>query len=547
LVSADLRDGTVRDGEGQDRDQLPVDEDEQAREAVDGIGSLPRWFVVRRYRRERQQPATTLKRVAPKNRNSSKRKTQRHGLSGNPQRRAEQLQQDRSVHQGQQGLDLLSGMDVDSLRDLAYRLAGGADEAPWWRDSHERVLQKARALDWPSSLSGIEDQACELVGGQFYDNLQAHEGGHHQAQWLRALVEYVGAALREAVIGGGDWLPLWTLLYGVALTTPEPAAADEQETALREEFPDVKDPRATALAELEKAETLLSSSERLVVTPLSLPVSAARPAGLPLVARDAYGSRFLVAAPFGYHADVPDHWYAWDVDACWVVSVVGAGTFGSAQEALAEWRGAVGAAAGSELSQAAPGLVAVLFAPCLQTGVLADMLQGNEPRELIRELYRMRHRARVLAGPPADADTGWDEAGETGQSGPPAQAQKAFLAWYRARHPKAPKGVTVTAEMIMDEWGPGLPPDERSFYACSPFRVLMTAHLIGNAYEPAHASRVIRLLPEWTEWCAQQSGIPASLAASSIAAARGAVDALDKQDAEELPDPADTTPFRHQE
>jgi hypothetical protein len=57
----------------------------------------------------------------------------------------------------------------------------------------------------------------------------------------------------------------------------------------------------------------------------------------------------------------------------------------------------------------------------------------------------------------------------------------------------------------------------------------------------------LRSLPEWTEWCAQQSGISASLAAPSIAAARSTADALDKQDPEDLPDPADTTPFRHQE
>jgi hypothetical protein len=75
----------------------------------------------------------------------------------------------------------------------------------------------------------------------------------------------------------------------------------------------------------------------------------------------------------------------------------------------------------------------------------------------------------------------------------------------------------------------------------------VTAHLLGTGYEPAHAGRAIRLLPEWTQWCAQQSGISGDLAAPSIAAARGAADALDKQDAEELPDPADTMPFRHQE
>lgn len=75
----------------------------------------------------------------------------------------------------------------------------------------------------------------------------------------------------------------------------------------------------------------------------------------------------------------------------------------------------------------------------------------------------------------------------------------------------------------------------------------MTAHLIGNGYEPACASRAIRLLPEWTLWCAEQSWLPGNLAAPSIAAARTAADALDKQDAEEQPDPVDTTLFRHQE
>jgi hypothetical protein len=441
--------------------------------------------------------------VAPKNRNSGKRKKQRHGLSGNPQRRAEQLEKDRPerpARQGQQGLDLLPGSQADSLRDLAYLLAGGAEEAPWWRGSHERVLQKARALDWPSRALDIEERTCDLVGGQFYDNLQAHDRGHHQAQWLRSLVERAGAALHKAITDGGDWQPLWTLLYGVALTTPESAAEGEQESALREEFPDVKDPHAVAVGELAKASILLS--ERSVVASPGFPDSAARLVGVPLVARDAYGSRFLVAAPFGYEADAPDHWYAWDVDACWVVSVVGAGMFRSADEALAEWRGAVGTVADSELSPDAPGLVAGLLGPCLQTGVLAYMLHGNEPRELIRELYRMRRRARALGGAafgaadgtPANWDIGGDKAtGDVDQFGRPTGAHKAFLAWYRTRHPGAPKGITATAETIIGEWGPGHHLDERSFYACSPFRVAMTAHMIGNDYDPAHASLAIRL------------------------------------------------------
>ena len=257
--------------------------------------------------------------------------------------------------------------------------------------------------------------------------------------------------------------------------------------------------------------------ERSVVPALGSPDSGARPVGVPLVARDAYGSRFLVAAPFGYEAGVPDHWYAWDVDACWAVSVTGAGTFGSADEAMAEWRGSVGAGACSELSPGNFGLVAGLLRPCLQTGVFADMLHGDEPRELIREMYRMRRRACALPGRypargTAHSPTGTRRAPRKWTSSVGRGAHRAFRAWYRARHPDAPKGIVATADTIIGEWGPGRPLDERSFYACSPFRVAMTAHLIGNDYEPSYANRAIRLLPEWTQWCAEQSGIPENLA-----------------------------------
>jgi hypothetical protein len=57
-------------------------------------------------------------------------------------------------------------------------------------------------------------------------------------------------------------------------------------------------------------------------------------------------------------------------------------------------------------------------------------------------------------------------------------ARKAFLDWYRARPPSAPKGIGATADTIIGEWGPSHHLDERSFHACSPFRVAMTAHLI---------------------------------------------------------------------
>jgi hypothetical protein len=121
---------------------------------------------------------------------------------------------------------------------------------------------------------------------------------------------------------------------------------------------------------------------------------------------DAYGSRFLLVAPFSYDREAPDHWYAWDIDSCWLLTVVGAGVFGSAEDALAEWQLAVGPAAGSALSPSAPEATARLLdlpgdraavahaggkrAPGTHPGVLPAPAAGPRPRR------RHGHRVRGL-------------------------------------------------------------------------------------------------------------------------------------------------------
>src|SRR5689334_25383395 len=95
-------------------------------------------------------------RVASKKRRSGKGKEPRQGISGNPQRRAEQLAQRRQAVADEPDLpplvlDFRSGKPEDSpLRDLAYALVGGAEPRPWWGESHQRILAAARALTWPS-------------------------------------------------------------------------------------------------------------------------------------------------------------------------------------------------------------------------------------------------------------------------------------------------------------------------------------------------------------------------------------------------------------
>ena len=81
----------------------------------------------------------------------------------------------------------------------------------------------------------------------------------------------------------------------------------------------------------------------------------------------------------------------------------------------------------------------------------------------------------------------------------------AFLDWYATRHEDVPEAVTEATGTILGEWGPRENPDERSFYACSPHRIEMAAHLIREGYFVDYANPALRLLPEWTEWCIEQS------------------------------------------
>ena len=472
--------------------------------------------------------------MAAKKRRSGRGKGPRQGISGNPQRRAEQLAQRRPA--------IADEPDLSSLRNLAYALAGGAEPSPWWDESHQRIIASARALAWPSRLVDLETQACRIVGDEFYERLNSEPAGLHPSQWLGALAEATGAALRASVDDRtGDWPQLWALLSGLALTMPPGDIQSETAKLARETFPDIKDPYETVLAEAGQAAKLLA--DRGLAVGVERSADGSRAVGDPLIACDAYGSRFLIVAPFGYDGEAPDHWYAWDIDSCWILYVVGARVFGSAQDALAEWQHAVGPAAGTALSPSAPELTARLLAPCLATGPMSDMLQGGEPRELIREYYRLRRRASVLV--PSAGVTAASSAAASSDGDDPGLAREAFLGWYAARHGDAPQDAADAVDMILYEWGPR--PEERWRYACSPHRIEMTARLIRDGYVPGYANAALRLLPEWTQWCIEQSGLTGDLAARSRAAALTEAMALVDEDTNASAVGQDEAPFRRQE
>jgi len=429
--------------------------------------------------------------VASKKRKSGKptQRGQGKGLSGNPQRRAQQLQ------------------DRDAAKRLRQRSQWAGTSAPgsqrtwpWWAESHETVLAQVRATKWPSRLLHIETLAGRLAGDEFHARVNAPGPGTGltPAGWLRALAETAMNAMAADLVGEGKaWPRLWAFCCG--------------------------------LADEEGAEELTAEADEFTgrgVTPVpGIPVPWYQPTegSDALAARDAYGGRFLVTAPFSDPAQpaAADHWYAWDLDWCANGLVVAAGVHDSADGALAEWRAAVGpAGATAELAPCPAELGIRLLVPALDYSLQADSVFGDEPAEFFREVPRLFRRTAALAAAlgrllPRQQSGGLADARDG--------AIEDFLDWH-AGHAWNPPGARAAAEdaleLILSEWGPDVPPDERAFYACSPHRIETCASVLRDTYEPDPISKALLLLPDWVQWCATKTGLNGEFADRALAAAR---------------------------
>jgi hypothetical protein len=429
--------------------------------------------------------------VASKKRKSGKptRRGQAKGLSGNPQRRAQQLQ-DRGAATGLRQQPWSAGTSAHgSLRTW-----------PWWAESHERVLAQVRATEWPSRLLDIETLAGRLAGDEFHAQVNASGPGTglNPAGWGRTLAEMALEAMAADLAGEGkDWPRLWAFCCG--------------------------------LANEEGAEELAAEADEFAdrgVTPVpGIPVPWYQPtkSSAVLAARDAYGSRFLLVAPFSDPAQpaAADHWYAWDLDWCALDLVVAAGVHDSADSALAEWRAAVGpAAVTAELAPCPAELGIRVLVPALDYSLQAESVLGDEPAEFFREVPRLFRRAAVLAASlgrllPRQQSGGLADARDG--------AIEEFLDW-QAGHAWNSPGARAAAEdaldLILAEWGPDAPPDERAFYACSPHKIEACAAVLRDTYEPGPVNQALLLLPDWVQWCARKTELGAEFADRALAAAR---------------------------
>lgn len=74
-----------------------------------------------------------------------------------------------------------------------------------------------------------------------------------------------------------------------------------------------------------------------------------------------------------------------------------------------------------------------------------------------------------------------------------------FLDWRAGDSADGRDQAAEALELLLAEWGPDAPADERAFYACSPHRIQACASILRDSYEPGWVDKALPLLPGWTQ------------------------------------------------
>ncbi|KII00010.1 hypothetical protein LP52_03415 [Streptomonospora alba] len=484
--------------------------------------------------------------MSPKKR-SNKGKRGGAQVSGNPQKRAEQAAEREArppVFDGGDepappmpdwglGVDWASG-SADAPPTLGQ--APVEPPHPGWAESHHRVLERAHEAEIPGSPLALDTLTCELVGRAYVEGLKEADrefdllieseeakeideselferaeqlSGYDSdpVGWLDLLAESAAREITDAA-KTPRWESPWMLLRGMMAWVPY--VPDSESGSPLE---------AASMALMEAGQRLLDDGA-LPRLPDPLQDLRPQPTAWPLVLHDAYGSRAALMAPFAYGDERHDpHWYCWDIDRCAGELVLSAGVFGSAEEAAAQWRTAVGDSAPADAApQRCSGQEAAdLLEIAMDTHLLAGMRIGNEDDGLVVEQFRSAARAEEVS-------ISFEDRLPLPQAGPESESHHGaedFRAWYTDRHGTAPEAGAVTT--LAEVWGPeGGPVSLR--YACSPHRIRSAAMVLGDSDDPAEAQRVLGLLPDWVEWCLDHSGLTGEAAEAARTLARRIAD-----------------------
>ncbi|UBU17833.1 hypothetical protein [Nonomuraea gerenzanensis] len=390
------------------------------------------------------------------------------GVSGHPGRRTQQLAARQPSRDARSSL-------IESLLETT------GDQ--WWPGSRKAIVQRLAGLPAHSPLR-LENAVVDLVGAEMWTRTQTETMGFHWDQYLASLADFVRDEIRSAARTGKQLDDLWRLLHGLAAMTG-PSSGQ----SLRRDL-DLAVRRA-----IEDTTTALTEAGVKPAWPSG--ILRAAPAGQPLLLTDAYGSRHALLAPFAWGEEDP-HWYCWDIDRCTGDLVVHAAVFASPEDALAEWRAAVGTHAAPTSTQPArcdEATARDLLDPLCRFDLMDALLLGSESHQLIAERFRLRQRARALC-----------ESFTVAPASKPQPDLNAiiddFAAWLRDRAGHTPDREDIAT--LADTWsglsGPG-------YHACSPHRIEHTVILVAEGYIEKYAEASLDLLPQWVEWCIERTGL----------------------------------------
>lgn len=350
----------------------------------------------------------------------------------------------------------------------------------------------AAAPGW--SDDDLEDDFCVRYGAamaQFEGN--AVEDVVNPEDFVGALLSSIDERLHEAAEVGADVTVLQRLLTVVAGVLPSPLSESARD--LVAEHIGARQARQVAHG-------------RTVTGPV-------------LWARDVYGSRRAVVAPFT-SADGPDRWYLWDVDTCgYEVVTVHSGFHSSAESAVAAWRESVG--------QVAAGAAALT--PVDDAETLGDLLRGEvegiriggEDEEQHAEFLRSRRLGRTVR----DAVRGLRRQAPIRLTAADAKAQFAQRLRQIGYHGGSvgdgegtgPVGADDLAAEMADSWSPRYHPALYPF--CSPHKVAMTVLHLRDYYQDDFAAELVAVLPEWIRFLAEYTAMPAEQTERCLAYASG--------------------------
>ncbi|NUR63911.1 MAG: hypothetical protein HOV87_35420 [Catenulispora sp.] len=258
---------------------------------------------------------------------------------------------------------------------------------------------------------------------------------------------------------------------------------------------------------------------------------ATMPTGTALWARDAYGTRFAITAPFA-GADGPDRWYLWDIDVCGTDAfTVSAGYFPDADRAFAAWRAAVGpdAADGSRFEPVSDPHLAARMLP----GLPDFFHPGGESEAQYAEFHRCRRLAQELRRS--------DFLDGSGSATTPQEPEFDKAAWiaefvaWRSEHRPGQNAVPddfaadedvdeplteqALYQELADSWSCSEFPEFA--YSCSPHRIALLAARIRDFYADDFARVVLRLVPDLAAWLTTRAGLSPTLSGRTRAYADG--------------------------